>query len=249
MYSIPHPPITPHHHVIKSAVAAQAIATPGQPRKTPVAKRHRGALLDVDEGEEEEEIELRDMNGAVPPVRKSPRTATATNRVQAQSKTNGVGSANSGPSTSASASPAPSRTTRTTRSATNAKKPAPAITNGSSTNGATTAVPNKIPRLAKTTGSGKSADHPAARKRPPGSPVGGTAPSRLPTLAGRRALAPTSNFNIRLRSQGPPPPAAPDAWMNKDSSAIVVHGSKADAPVLRSVRRRRSSFSAADVVA
>jgi cell division cycle 14 len=44
--------------------------------------------------------------------------------------------------------------------------------------------------------------------------------------------------------------AEANAWMAKDNAAaVVVPGSKSTRPGLRSVRRRRSSFSAADVVA
>jgi len=195
------PPVTPHRHVAKSVAAAKTIATPGQPRKTPAGKR----ALEPDEDDE-------DVLGAlVPPVRKSPRTATATTRI-----------------------PTSDRTLRPVRSA----------TNGTKTEKKGVAVlPNKIPRptTATTTGIGKSTA--PRRRQAPGSPTA-SAPSRLPTL---KRLGPATTANIpHLRSQAPP---APDAWVNKDTSAVVVPASKSERPLLRSVRRRRSSFSAADVVA
>ncbi|KIJ32361.1 hypothetical protein M422DRAFT_184583 [Sphaerobolus stellatus SS14] len=203
------PPVTPHRHVAKSVAATRAIATPGQPRKTPGAKRHR--TVETGENEEEDELDTLGVLGACPPVRKSPRTATATTRI-----------------------PATERTLRTRPTTSAARKPAP----GASTS---KGPPARIPRPAATTA---KSGPPVTRRRAPGSPPN-AAPSRLPTLAGRRALAPSPAIP-NLRSHGPP---APDAWMNKDPSAVVVPGSKKDRPLLRSVRRRRSSFSSADVVA
>lgn len=213
------PPVTPHRYATKSAVATNAMSTPGQPRKTPVAKRDRVAM-DADEDEDEDELGGFGDVGGTAPVRKSPRTGRV---------------------------PASDRTLRTTRSTTNARKVAGATTagtGGGTKTGGTGPPPHKIPRLAaNSTTKGTTASAP--RRRPaPGSPTA-TAPSRLPTLVNRRALAPTPTLP-NLRSQAPP---APDAWMNKDPSAVVVPGSKSERPLLRSVRRRRSSFSAADVVA
>ncbi|KAF8579044.1 phosphatases II [Ramaria rubella] len=212
------PPVTPHRHVAKSAAAAKAIATPGQPRKTPVAKRDRVAM-DADE-DEEGELGGLGIIGTTP-VRKSPRTTTNNTRVTTSD-----------------------RTLRATRSTTNSRKPAGATGAGAGTKtGGAGPPPHKIPRLAANT-TAKGAVPPPRRRPPPGSPTG-TAPSRLPTLINKRPLAPTPTIP-NLRSLAPP---APDAWMNKDPSAVVVPGSKSERPLLRSVRRRRSSFSAADVVA
>ncbi|KAF8516643.1 protein-tyrosine phosphatase-like protein [Gautieria morchelliformis] len=212
-------PVTPHRYGTKSVLAANAMSTPGQPRKTPVAKRQRVAM---DAGEDEDELGGFGVVGGTAPVRKSPRTGAA--RV-----------------------PAPERTPRTTRSTTNARKVAGATTTATvaGTKAAGTGPPpHKIPRLAANSSAKGTAASAPRRRPPPGSPIG-TAPSRLPTLVNRRALAPTPTLP-NLRSQAPP---APDAWMNKDPSAVVVPGSKSERPLLRSVRRRRSSFSAADVVA
>jgi cell division cycle 14 len=194
------PPVTPHRHVAKSVAAAKAIATPGQPRKTPGGKR----ALEPDEDE--------DVLGVlVPPVRKSPRTASATTRI-----------------------PTSDRTLRPSRS----------TTNGTKAEKKGTVIPHKIPRpVTATSGIGKSSAPATRRRLAPGSPVG-SAPSRLPTL--KRPTSALTSTMPHLRSQVPP---APDAWMNKDTSAVVVPGSKSERPLLRSVRRRRSSFSAADVVA
>lgn len=217
------PPVTPHRYAAKSAAATKGLTTPGQPRKTPVAKRDRVAM-DPDEDEDADADELGGFGvvGGTAPVRKSPRTGAA--RV-----------------------PASERTVRTTRSTTNARKVAgttTATTGAGTKTGGTGPPPHKIPRLAANSSS-KGTTTSVTRRRPlAGSPTA-TAPSRLPTLVNRRALAPTTTLP-NLRSQAPP---APDAWMNKDPSAVVVPGSKSERPLLRNVRRRRSSFSAADVVA
>ena len=100
----------------------------------------------------------------------------------------------------------------------------------------------------------------------------GTTPSRLPTLAptGRRAntaqgvvtragtaagkgnsklaaAAAVSALNAGKGGQEKKE-EGDDAWMKNNPSAVVVPGSKGERPGLRSVRRRRSSFSAADIV-
>jgi cell division cycle 14 len=216
-------PVTPHRYGTKPVLAANAISTPGQPRKTPVAKRDRVAM-DADEDGDEDELGGFGVVGGIAPVRKSPRTGAA--RV-----------------------PASERTLRTTRSTTNARKVTGATATATSTAAGTKAAgtgppPHKIPRLAANSSTKVTTASAPRRRPPPGSPTG-TAPSRLPTLVNRRALAPTPTLP-NLRSQAPP---APDAWMNKDPSAVVVPGSKSERPLLRSVRRRRSSFSSADVVA
>lgn len=215
------PPVTPHRHTTKSTAAANAMITPGQPRKTPVAKRDRVAMDADEDGDEDELGGFGDVGGIVP-VRKSPRTGAA--RV-----------------------PASDRTLRTTRSTTNARKVAgttTAVTDAGTKSGGTGPPPHKIPRLAANSITKGTTTSVPRRRLAPGSPTA-PAPSRLPTLVNRRALAPTPTLP-NLKSHAPP---APDAWMNKDPSAVVVPGSKSERPLLRSVRRRRSSFSSADVVA
>lgn len=115
--------------------------------------------------------------------------------------------------------------------------------------------PNKIPRLAtgttarNTAASTTRAATPSARRpaRAPPSPT----PSRLPTLIpSKRSHNATNSLNdVASVTTLKIAEAASDAWMTNNASAVVVPGSKSERPGLRSVRRRRSSFSSADVVA
>lgn len=135
------------------------------------------------------------------------------------------------------------RPTRVLRStASGAKKPP-------SANG-----PNKIPRLAMgstaRTTAAASGRAPTPGNRPPRAPPSPT-PSRLPTLIPtKRGHAPASSLSeVAASATRKMAGAASDAWMTSNPSAVVVPGTKGGRPGLRSVRRRRSSFSSADVVA
>jgi cell division cycle 14 len=84
--------------------------------------------------------------------------------------------------------------------------------------------------------------------RPPLSPVA----SRLPTLKTRpHHTASTSNLtNPEDAGTSGRPGASPDAWMSTNAAnSVVAPAVKSGRPGLRNVKKRRSSFSAADVVA
>jgi cell division cycle 14 len=76
-------------------------------------------------------------------------------------------------------------------------------------------------------------------------------PSRLPTLIPSKRPHPTHSSslsevaNTTVKRTG----TTSDAWMTNNPSAVVVPATKSARPGLRSIRRRRSSFSSADVVA
>ncbi|KZP15142.1 phosphatases II [Athelia psychrophila] len=119
--------------------------------------------------------------------------------------------------------------------------------------------PNKIPRLAmgstaRTTTAAAAAGAVTGRatpaSRPPRAPPSPT-PSRLPTLIPAKRTHQTTNSLSEVASAATRKMAgaASDAWMTSNPSAVVVPGTKGGRPGLRSVRRRRSSFSSADVVA
>ncbi|KAI0773815.1 phosphatases II [Fomes fomentarius] len=238
----PVPPVTPSKHVAAAAAKAHAIAPPGQPRKTPAAKR-----VASDSDVEEDDV-LPALGVAPAPVRRTkvkPASArSASQRVPASEQ----------------------RPTRVTRSAATvaAKKVSTAL-GSTKTSKANGQLPNKIPRLAKDTSArgtvtaSKAAILPSApaaaptgrplRPRQPGSPT----PSRLPTLVGKRA-----HHNSTGSVQESPAAAAAivkasmassGTWVANNASSVVVPASKSERPGLRSIRRRRSSFSAADVVA
>ncbi|KIJ70465.1 hypothetical protein HYDPIDRAFT_164495 [Hydnomerulius pinastri MD-312] len=224
--AMPLPPVTPSRHVAAAAAKAHAIAPPGQPRKTPMAKR-----VAVESDEEEEADEAGDTLpalGAAPPATRQ-RAKTITR------------------STGARGTASEQRPTRVLRSAvaSTQRKPPTATTSTAARSAAP--PPNKIPRLAAgstTRTIARPAGAPSSRRvpQPPPSPT----PSRLPTLA-RRNNATTTLAEMAAGAKGKP---SSDAWMTTGASAVVVPSSKTgQRPGPRPVRRRRSSFSAADVVA
>lgn len=233
----PLPPVTPHKHVSAAAARARAISPPGQPRKTPIAKRSVAAVEDSEDEDELNALPVLGTNKVVRATRakiKPPTTRPAGVR--------GVPASDQ----------RPTRATRSTAAGV-LRKPTGAGGTSTATKGSGNGPsPNKIPRLANGPPT-RSTTSLATRLRPaPPSPT----PSRLPTLvAGRKAHGHSTtalpmaevaaNAVLKKGSAG----TSSDAWMTSNPSAVVVPGSKSERPGLRSVRRRRSSFSAADVVA
>ncbi|KAF8558810.1 phosphatases II [Imleria badia] len=223
--SIPLPPVTPSRHVAAAAAKAHAIAPPGQPRKTPMAKR---VAVDSDDENGEEADDTLPALGAAPPVTRQ-RAKTATRQ------------------TGARGTASEQRPTRVLRSAAapNQRKP-PSTATGAATK-TSAQPPNKIPRLAAGTARStvvRGVGAPSSRRipQPPPSPT----PSRLPTLAKRNNATNT----LAEMAAGTKSKPSSDAWMTTGASAVVVPASKStQRPGPRPVRRRRSSFSAADVVA
>ncbi|KAJ6567214.1 phosphoprotein phosphatase [Mycena vulgaris] len=220
-------PVTPSRHIATATAKAKAIATPGQPRKTPTSKRTLSRDSDDEEDEAQDVLPALVLPTGVRPRVKTSRTTGPKNVTASESR--------------------PTRVTRSTTGAANIRKtgagssnlPSPVKTSSSQ-------GPNKIPRLAttRTTSAAKAAVAAAgtAARRPnlPPSPT----PSRLPTLIPtRRAPQHTSSLTDRT------PTVQSDAWMKTNVAAVVVPGTKSERPGLRPIRRRRSSFSSADVVA
>ncbi|KAG6831863.1 hypothetical protein H0H92_006980 [Tricholoma furcatifolium] len=235
---VPLPPVTPIRHVATAAAKAGSIAPPGQPRKTPAAKR---MAQDSDADEESDDV-LPSLDTIHTRTRAKPTKASSSRGLTASER--------------------PVRVTRSTATTTNVRRANNALTTPASPVKSSAQPPNKIPRLAttKTASAAKAlaaavntkADtkvvpKPTATRRPnpPPSPV----PSRLPTLApSRRPLTHTSSLSETVGSANPKSGAA-DAWMKTNASAVITPATTSGRPGLRSVRRRRSSFSAADVVA
>ncbi|KXN86287.1 Tyrosine-protein phosphatase CDC14 [Leucoagaricus sp. SymC.cos] len=214
------PPVTPNRHIATAAAKAKTIAPPGQPRKTPKAKRT------AEETEEEEE-----KNDALPAINAPPATR---NRSKTVSKVSAgaaiIRRAGTGISTSAMTS--------------TPESPAKAAS--------TKQGPNKIPRLAttRTTAAARAAATATSKQttnRAPPSPI----PSRLPTLIPSKRPHHTSSMSevtgVTPLKPGTSTVTSADGWVN--NTAVVSTTSKSERPNLRSVRRRRSSFSNADVVA
>ncbi|KIL00289.1 hypothetical protein PAXRUDRAFT_286448 [Paxillus rubicundulus Ve08.2h10] len=223
----PLPPVTPSRHVLAAAAKAHAIAPPGQPRKTPMAKR-----VAVDSDQEDEADEVDDTLPALGAAPLATRQRAKT--IIRPTGTRGTTSEQ--------------RPTRVLRSAVSShqRKPSTALMGTAAKTYAP--PPNKIPRLAagatarNTVARGMGAPSSRRVPQPPPSPT----PSRLPTLAKRNNATRT----LVEMAAGAKPKLTSDAWMTTGASAVIVPASKSThRPGPRPVRRRRSSFSAADVVA
>lgn len=220
------PPVTPSRHIATAAAKAHAIAPPGQPRKTPMAKR---VAVDSDDEADEVDDTLPALGAAPPAARQRAKTTCRPSGSR--------GTASEQRPTRVLRSAAGTTQRKHTATAAAAKSAAP--------------PPNKIPRLAAGTSTrstvaaaARGAGAPSSRRvpQPPPSPT----PSRLPTLAKRQQNASNSLAEMAARGKSK---TTSDAWMTTGASAVVVPASKMQRPGPRPVRRRRSSFSAADVIA
>jgi len=219
--AIPLPPVTPSRHVAAAAAKAKAIAPPGQPRKTPIAKR-----VAQDSDEEDEAQDVLPALGIAPPARKI-KTVPASKG----------GAPNTAPNTRVTRSSAVKKA--------GAIAPVPESPVKTSRNG-----PNKIPRLAatRTTAASRALALAQETRTRPQRNVPSPTPSRLPTLINSKRTHTSSLSDVaNIKSKATAP--ANDAWVANNVAAVVVPASKSERPGLRSVRRRRSSFSSADVVA
>lgn len=226
------PPITPSRHMASATARAKTIVPPGQPRKTPKTKRM------VEETEDEED------NNVLPVI------PTTRNRSKTLSKVPSVRDV-------ATSEQRPIRVTRSTTSAANIRRAgtAAATSNPISTPDSPVKVistkqgPHKIPRLTttRTTAAARAVTSVTSRQTTIRAPTS-TTPSRLPTLmSSKHPHHPSSlsevagNTLAKVKEK-----IDADGWVNNTS--VVGKTSKTDRPNLRSVRRRRSSFSNADVV-
>ncbi|EPQ59613.1 tyrosine protein phosphatase [Gloeophyllum trabeum ATCC 11539] len=226
------PPVTPSKHVLAGTAKAGEITPPGQPRKTPAAKR---MAVDFDSDDEVENDVLPALNVAAPksPVKRSSRGHRMPN--------------------------SESRATRITRSAVShgMKEAGAGLGPVRSTTGQ---GPNKIPRLAN----GSAADAPVTRARAAAAAAAGVktrrgtvtkapgTPSRLPTLIpSKRGHANSNSLNeVAAATVKVTVVATKDTtWVKDNATTAVAPGTKKERPNLRPLRRRRSSFSSADVVA
>ena len=267
------PPVTPNKHIAAAQEKAKLISPPGQPRKTPVAKRKS-----TNEWEEEGDDEVFPL---IPTTTTTNTNTPAPVRPQKVKKTAPRSAA---PTTRVTASE--QRPTRVTRSTTSAKNKlvsgqANNLTTGSPVKGtkpvSSVQPPNKIPRLAHGTTTRSTTSKPvpintntnpnansnsnsntttsrrALQKTPvPGSP---TLPSRLPTLVGKRLTHHASNSLCDLAvgtrsanrsgSVGLSGVKEDSAWVSENAGAVSIPTSRTEKPSLRSSRRRRSSFSEA----
>ncbi|KAF9652104.1 phosphatases II [Thelephora ganbajun] len=271
----PLPPVTPSKHVAAAQEKAKLVSPPGQPRKTPLAKRKS-----TNDSEEEGNEELFPL---IPAVTTTTTTTNTTTSVRPQ-KVKKTAPRSAAPTTRVAASE--QRPVRVTRSTTNAKNKlasgqANNLTTGSPVKStkpiSSVQPPNKIPRLAHGTTTRSTTSKPVpintntkfnenpnsnsnttttkkgTQKTPvPSSP---TLPSRLPTLVGKRPTHQTSNSLCDLAvgtrsvnrsgSVGLGGVKEGSAWVSENAGAVSIPTSRTEKPSLRSSRRRRSSFSEA----
>lgn len=234
MNTVSLPPVTPSRHVALAAAKAKAIPAPGQPRKTPKGKR----IADVLDNEEDEEDDVLPALDLAPVVMKKARTSNPR---------------------SITSSEQISRVTRSGMEKPSNVRKVPAVTRApDSPVKATRQAPNRIPRLAPSssrpvTRAAANAQAPTTRATRQNTAVAAI-PSRLPTLAPSRKhqpnLSDSSNPTASPAAKKKAAGTAADAWVNDNPAAVVIPATKAGGrPGLRPIRRRRSSFSNADVVA
>ena len=268
------PPVTPSKHIATAQEKAKLISPPGQPRKTPVAKRKS-----TNDWEEEENEEIFPLIVAATAT----TTTNTTTSVRPQ-KVKKTAPRSAAPATRVAASE--QRPTRVTRSTTNAKNK---LTSGQGNNLTTGSPvkstkpvssvqpPNKIPRLAHGTTTRSTTSKPVPintntnsnqnsnsnnntttpRKAPQKTPTPGSPalPSRLPTLVSKRLnhqatnslcdLAVGTRSANRSGSAGLGGVKEDSAWVSENAGAVSIPTSRSGKPSLRSSRRRRSSFSEA----
>ncbi|KAI0052624.1 phosphatases II [Auriscalpium vulgare] len=220
--SIPLPPVTPSKHVAAASAKAKSIVPPGQPRKTPNAKR-----MAAESSDEEDEDDTLPQLGLAPPARasRSPAKTTVAKVTASEQR--------------------PTRVTRSTAAAT--RKPGTALSSVSSK--ANGQAPNKIPRLARAVAGASKPTEPSGLVAPRRTRRAPSPTSRLPTLVPSKRPHHASVSSLGEIIVKAVPRGVTTEWMKNGADAVVKPGSKSERPGLRSVRRRRSSFSAADVIA
>lgn len=232
MNTVSLPPVTPSRHVAIAAAKAGDIAPPGQPRKTPKSKR---VAEDLEEDDEEDDV-LPALN--VAPVTKKAKMSTRT----------------------LTSSEQPVRITRSALDKPNVRRAGPSRP---AENVVKTAKPvpkatNKIPRLAPvptrpttrataTATASNAAQPPQTRSRAANPPP--ATPSRLPTLIPSKRNQPLPSLAEATAAAGGKKNAPSSEWVATNVSSVVLPAGKSARPNLRPIRRRRSSFSSADVVA
>lgn len=247
---VPMPPVTPSRHVAAAQARAREIEPPGQPRKTPKAIKR----LAVESDDEEESADKDEEMDVLPTLNAGPSRKMVT-RGSVKGKTKAGITASEARPTRVTRSTAGAAVIRKTGTTSNSATTSRTHTKSSSV--AANAVnqsPNKIPRLATTrsTAAARAAmtaqqPVPVTRRmpappRPPLSPV----PSRLPTLKSKQTASMTNvtDGNTTTTRKG----TAPDAWMSTNAAnSVVAPRNKSERPGLRNVKKRRSSFSAADL--
>ena len=255
------PPVTPSRHIAATTAAVKTIANPPQPRKTPQSGR-----TTVVQDEELDSLAALPTSPTKPPRPRTQRSMSAS-KVGTKEAIEAMGIDSSiGPTRQLR-----SQTSTTVTPSKGSVKPGriPKLTRAKDTNSALTvsargrtggrpppATPSRLPTLVPAKRSYVVVDADSGAESGPGAEgssgtVNGTAKSPTkegrasPTAAVRRS--PRKSGKLKLVDDTPPG----NEWMNgEEASSVVVPSSKSgDRPLLRNVKRRRSSFSSVDVVA
>lgn len=294
---LPATPSRPSLNSMVSSAEVEALLPPGQPRKTPTAKRVALEMMaeteDDSEAESDESVlgvkygkTKTDNRGRVPAA-KQLRSATPNGKTTIKTTTAVAASPiKAAPTRTAPASERPIRVTRATTRSTAAAtrkplapaqpKPHPlapiAAIPAHRPRGPTGAAPpaqpqttQKVTRATATPSSRIPARRHTRATSPPLPPPPSSSGSTIPTYSRLPPLVPTKRRYVlkappQLPSQGQAntnvapsletvPEQSPDAWMSGlDAQAVVEPATKSGRPSIRSVRKRRSSFSAADLL-
>lgn len=252
------PPVTPSRHVAPTTAAVKNIANPPQPRKTPQKRTTvtpaEEAMYDIDPATPSKPATSRQV------IRRQPSSVKPVSATPAQD--------------SATSEPGNTRKLRSAVPKSASKAPAPRIPRLDRSKDTNSAVPqararpvgrplplttpSRLPTLIPAKRSYIVADNDSgaegsskARSSRPISPSGR---NKSPARDGR--ASPTTGIVRRnpRRSSGTKPKLVEENPSNEflngeEANSVVVPGSKSERPLLRNVKRRRSSFSAVDVVA
>ena len=261
------PPVTPSRHVAATTAAVKTIANPPQPRKT-----HQSGRTTV---LQDEELDLLSALPASPTKSARPKTqrTMSTSKVGSKDAIEALGIDSSiGPTRQLR-----SQTSATTTPIKGTTKPGriPKLTRAKDTNSTLLtharvrvvgrvpppATPSRLPTLVPAKRSYVVVDADSGAESGPGAEgSGGEASaaandrSKSPVKDGRASPAtaavrrsPRKSGKLKLVDDTP----TGTEWMNgEEASSVVVPSSKSgERPLLRNVKRRRSSFSSVDVVA
>lgn len=271
------PPVTPSRHVLATTAAVQEIANPPQPRKTPRNRRtviedmmdEDVPTLDLTLNEEEHE-----HSGplSTSPMKLLSRPAP-TRRPVSRATANGLAAGSSGtPSgrqtrsvTKASANHTVAAPT--TRSA--AAVPGGRIPRLTRAKDTESTLPGPMTTRSRAAGKPPPPETPSRLPKPripakrtyvtlemdSGNESGPTENARAPATNGRTGASSPTGRSTRRKSAGAKlklveDPSTSTEWVSsQEAVAVVEPAAKGGRPSLRNVRRRRSSFSSADVVA
>ena len=272
------PPVTPSRHVLATTAAVQEIANPPQPRKTPRNKRTAAddmmgvdvPALNLPLNEEERDYSGPLLTSPMKPLSGPTPTRRPVSRVSANGPTAvaaGSSSTLSGRQTRSVTKASAAAAAPTTRSA--AAIPGGRIPRLTRAKDTESALSGPMTTRSRAAGKPLPPETPSRLPKPripakrtyvtlemdSGNESGPTEGTRAPVANGRAGASSPTGRSTRRKSAGTKlklveDPSASTEWVSsQEAVAVVEPAAKGGRPSLRNVRRRRSSFSSADVVA